>query len=120
MADKVRASQKGDLPLLYRVSLGSPIGIDGYFLRHFGLSFRQFRSAVINTRIDNDLEQWFLAQPGVNSSAISSWNDFAPRLGTPGYPVSFVRHLIKWFIYPKSIKQPMNSLFEMIEQDEAP
>lgn len=119
MADKVRASQQGNFPLLYRLSLGSPIGVDGYFLRHFGLSFRQFRNAVIETRHDKDLEQWFLNQPGVNSSTISSWNDFAPKLGTPGYPVSFVRHLIKWFVYPKSIKEPVNSLFEMIEQDEA-
>lgn len=120
MADKVRTSQQGNFPLLYRLSLGSPIGIDGYFLRHFGLSFRQFQNAVIETRTDKDLELWFLGQPGVNSSAISSWNDFAPKLGTSGYPVSFVRHLIKWFVYRKSIKQPVNSLFEMIEQDEAP
>lgn len=120
MADKVRASQQGNFPFLYRVSLGSPIGIDGYFLRHFRVSFRHFRNAVIQTRTDRDLEQWFLSQPGVNSPTISKWNDFAPKLGTPGYPVSFLRHLIKWFIYPKSIKQPVNSLFEMIEQDEAP
>lgn len=120
MTDKVRASQQGNLPLLYRLSLGSPIGIDGYFLRHFRLSFRQFRKAVIEIRTDQDLEQWFLGQPGVNASTISRWNDFAPKLGTPGYPVSFVRHLIQWFVYPKSIKDPVNSLFKMIEQDEAP
>ena len=120
MADNVRASQQENFPLLYRVSLGSPIGIDGYFLRHFGLSFPQFRNAVIETRTDQDLEQWFLGQPEVHSSTISTWNDFAPKLGTPGHPVSFLRHLIKWFIYPKSIKHPVNSLFEMIEQDEAP
>jgi uncharacterized protein DUF5069 len=120
MADKVRASQEGSFPFLYRLSLGSPIGIDGYFLRHFRLSFRQFRNAVIDTHTDQNLEQWFLGQPGVNSSAISGWNDFAPKLGTPGYPVSFVRHLIKWFVYPKSIRNPVDSLFEMIEQDEAP
>lgn len=120
MTDKVRASQQQDLSLLYRLSLGSPFGIDGFFLRHFGLSFSQFRTAVIDPRHDKDLEVWFLGQPGVDSSAIASWNDFAPKLGTPGYPVSHVRHLIKWFVYPKSIKNPVNSLFEMIEQDEAP
>ena len=120
MADKVRASQREGFPLLYRLSLGSPIGIDGFFLRHFGLSYSQFRNAVIATGIDQALEEWFLGQPGVNSSAISTWNDFAPKLGTQGYPVSHVRHLIKWFVYPKSIKHPVNSLFEMIEQDEAP
>ena len=119
MADNVRASQQEKFPLLYRVSLGSPIGIDGYFLRHFGLSFPQFRNAVIETRTDQDLEQWFLGQPEVHSLTISTWNNFVPKLGTPGHPVSILRHLIKWFVYPKSIKHPVNSLFEMIEQDEA-
>lgn len=120
MADKVRASQQENFPVLYRLSLASPIGIDGYFLRHFKLSFRQFRNAVIETRTDQDLERWFQGQMGVHSSTISSWNDFAPKLCTQGYPVSFVRHLIKWFVYPKSIKDPVNSLFRMIEQDEGP
>lgn len=119
MADKVRAAQQGDCPFLYRMSLGSPIGVDGYFLRHFGFTFRQFRNAVIETINDENLEQWFLNQPGVNSSIISSWNAYGPKLGTPGYPTSHLRHLIKWFVYPKAITQPVNSLFEMIEQDEA-
>jgi hypothetical protein len=43
ITDKVRGSQQGDFPLLYRLSLGSPIGIDGFFLRHFGI-FRQLRA----------------------------------------------------------------------------
>ncbi len=118
MVDKVRASQHGDFPLLYRVSLGSPIGVDGYFLRHFGLSFRQFRNAVIENKNDENLAQWFLNQPGVNSSIIASWNAYGPKIGTPGYPASLLRHFIKWFVYPKSIRYPVNSLFEMIEQDE--
>jgi hypothetical protein len=43
-----------------------------------------------------------------------------PKLGTPGYHGSFVRHVIKWIAYPKSIRHPVSSLFEMIEQDEEP
>jgi len=119
MADKVRASQQGDFPFLYRLSLGSPIGIDGYFLRHFGLSFGQFRKATLENHHDENLAQWFLNQPGVTPATISHWNEYAPKIGTPGYPASFLRHLIKWFVYPKSVKQPVNSLFDMIEQDEA-
>jgi uncharacterized protein DUF5069 len=118
IADKVRASEQGDFPLLYRLSLGSPIGVDGYFLRHFRLSFREFRNVVIETENDENLAQWFLNQPGVNSSIIASWNAYGPKLGTPGYPFSLLRHLIKWFVYPKSIRHPVDSLFEMIDQDE--
>ena len=120
IADKVRASQKGDLPFLYRLLLGNPLGIDGYFLRHFGLSFPHVRQAVIDTKHDNDLAQWFLAQPNVNQDTIASWNEYAPKMGTPGYPASRLRHLFKWVAYPKAIQHPVNSLFEMIEQDEAP
>ena len=120
IVDKVRVAEQGRLPLLYRLSLGSSIGIDGYFLRHFGLTFRHVRNAVIEIQNDEGVTQWFLSQPGVNASTIEGWNDYGPKLGTPGYPGSFVRHVIKWVAYPKSIRYPMNSLFEMIAQDEKP
>jgi len=120
IVDKVRVSQQGDFPLLYRLSLGSPIGIDGFFLRHFKIAFRQFREAVLQTRNDENLAQWFLSQPGVNAESIAKWNEYGPKLGTPGYPGSLLRHVAKWFVYPKAIKHPVNSLFEMIEQDEKP
>ena len=118
IVDKVRASQQGDFPLLYRLSLGSPIGIDGFFLRHFKIPFRPFREAALQTQNDENLAQWFLSQPGVNATNIAKWNEYGPKLGTPGYPGSLLRHVVKWFVYPKAIKQPVNSLFEMIEQDE--
>jgi len=120
MVDKVRASQQGDLPILYRLSLGNPIGIDGYFLRHFGLSFRQFRNAVIQSNNDETVAQWFLNQPGVDTATLAAWNAYGPKLGTPGYPGALILPVIQRFVYPKSIRQPVTNLFEMIEQDETP
>ncbi|PJA78301.1 MAG: hypothetical protein CO149_04780 [Nitrospirae bacterium CG_4_9_14_3_um_filter_51_5] len=120
IVDKVWASQQSDFPLLYRLSLGSPIGIDGFFLRHFKMTFRHFREAVLETRNDENLAQWFLSQPGVNAATITKWNKDGPKLGTSGYPGSMLLHIMKWFVYPKALKQPVNSLFEIIEQDEAP
>ena len=64
--------------------------------------------------------EWFLSKPRVNPEAIAHWNEYAPKLGTPGYPGSLLRHVITWFVYPKAINHPVNSLFDMIEQDEAP
>ena len=118
IVDKVRASQQDDFPLLYRLSLGSPIGIDGFFLRHFTMSFRQLRQAVLETSNDESLARWFLNQPGVNAVSIATWNEYGPKLGTPGYPGSQLLRIIKWFVYPKTITHPVNNLFEMIEQDE--
>lgn len=120
ITDKVRSSQQGDFPLLYRLSLGSPIGIDGFFLRHFKIPFRQFREAVHQTGDDTSLAEWFLSQPHVNATTIGTWNEFGPRLGTPGHPGSLLRLVIPWVVYPKAIKHPVNSFFEMIEQDETP
>ena len=118
MADKVRVSQQGDFPLLSRLSLGSPIGIDGFFLRHFKMAFRQLREAVLENRNDENLARWFFSQPGVTPATIAKWNEYGPKLGTTGYPGLLLRHVVKWFVYPKALKQPVNSLFEMIEQDE--
>lgn len=118
MADKVRASHQGNFPLFYRLALGSPLGVDGHFLRHFGLSFRTFQQAVLKTKNDENLVQWFVHQPDVTPTSIANWNTFAPKIGTPGYPGSIIKLLVKWVLYPKSVKDPRNSLFEMIEQDE--
>ena len=121
IVDKVRPLKQGDFPLLYRLSLGSPFGIDGFFLRHFKIPFPPFREAVLQTRNDENLAQWFLSQPNVNATTIAKWNEYGPKLGTPGYPPGpLLRHVIKWVVYSKSIRWPVNSLFEMIEQDEAP
>ena len=118
LADKVRASEGSHFPLLYRLSLGSPVGIDGFFLRHFKIPFSQLRQAVLDTQTDEDLSHWFLAQPTVNVGSITKWNHYGPKLGSPGYPGSVFKHLIKWFVYPKSVKHPVDSFFDMIEQDE--
>lgn len=117
-ADKARLYLGGQLPLLYRVALGSPIGMDGYFLSHFKLSMRQFLSGVRRAQTDDELARWFVAQPGVSSQRIAEWNSVAPNLGTAGHPGFVTRHLVKWVLYPKSVRQPVRSLFEAIEQDE--
>ena len=119
MVDKVRAAEGPGFPFLYRLSLGSPIGIDGFFLRHFNLSFRAFRKAILESRTDENLATWFLAQPGITPQRIAAWNGYGPKLGTPGYPGSVFKHLAKWVVYRKLLNHPVDSFFEMIEQDEA-
>lgn len=46
-------------------------------------------------------------------------NRLAPRLDKRGYPGHLTGHLIKEMLYPTSISQPVQSLFEAIEQNEA-
>lgn len=119
-ADKARLYLGGQLPTLYRLAFGSPLGMDGYFLRHFRLSKRRLLAGVRQSATDDDLAQWFLDLPGVNSQRIEEWNTIASNLGARGHPGYCTRHLVKWVLYPKSIRQPVRSLFEAIEQDEGP
>ncbi len=117
-AEKARRFLAQQLPLTYRVAFGSRLGIDGAFLRHFGLTVPQFLVAVRRSENNAALAQWFLSLPSARSERIDEWNRRAVLLGTKGHPGYLTRHFIKWVFYPKSVLVPVNSLFEAIEQDE--
>ena len=117
-AEKARRFLAQQLPLTYRVAFGSRLGIDGAFLRHFGLTVPQFLVAVRRSAGNAALAQWFLSLPAASPERIAEWNRRAASLGAKGHPGYLIRHLIKWVFYPKSVIDPVNSLFEAIEQDE--
>ena len=117
-ADKARLSLNGQLPFVYQLAFGSRFGVDGYFLRHFGLSIDQFLAGVRQSADNAALARWFLAVPGINPARIAEWNRFATFLGAKGHPGYLTRHLAKWLFYPKSVITPVGSIFEAIDQDE--
>ena len=117
-ADKARLFLAQQLPFVYRLAFGSRFGIDGVFLRHFGLTVPQFLAAVRRSADHAALAQWLLALPGSSPQRIAEWNRRATLLGAKGHPGYLTRHLVKWVFYPKSVVSPVNSLFEAIEQDE--
>ncbi|MFO0706417.1 MAG: DUF5069 domain-containing protein [Nitrospira sp.] len=117
-AAKVRLARTGQLPVTYRLALASSLGIDGYFLRHFGLTPQDFFKAVVRAADDTALAEWFRAQSSVTDDSIERWNHVARHLGAPGHPGRLTLHLVKWVLYPKAILHPVGSLFEAIEQDE--
>ena len=120
LADKIRAAQQQQLPLLYRLALGSRFGVDGYFTRHFKMSFQVLRQAVQTSTNDEALANWFIQQSHGRPETIQAWNHFAPNIGKQGHPGYISRHLFKCIFMPKSIRHPVSSLFEAIEQDEQP
>lgn len=117
-ADKARLSLDRRLPFTYQLAFGSRFGVDGHFLRYFGLTIDQFISAVRQSTDNAALARWFLAFPGVSPSRIAEWNRFAASLGAKGHPGYLTRHLAKWLFYPKSVNSPVGSIFEAIDQDE--
>jgi hypothetical protein len=118
IADKARCYLAGEMPFPYRLAFLSRVGVDGYFLRHFSLSRQRFLGGVRSSHDDAALAFWFLSKPSVTESTIHDWNRLAPTLGMSGHPGYLTRHIVKWFLYPKSVTKPVNSLFEAIEQDE--
>jgi hypothetical protein len=85
-AEKARLSLNYQLPLPYRLAFGSPVGVDGYFLGHFGLTIDQFISGVRQAADNAALARWFLALPGASPQRIAEWNSQATVLGAKGYP----------------------------------
>lgn len=117
-ADKTRLVLAQQLPCIYRFAFGSRLGIDGAFLRYFGLSLDQFLAAVRQSADSEALAGWFLSLPAASPQRIAEWNRRAALLGVKGHPGYLTRQLVKWVLYPKSVVTPVNSLFEAIEQDE--
>lgn len=117
-AEKTRRFLARQLPWTYRVAFGSRLGIDGAFLRHFGLTLPHFLAAVRQAGNDEALAAWFLSLPAASPERIAEWNHRASQLGVKGHPGYLTRHVIKWIFYPRSVWSPVNSLFEAIEQDE--
>ncbi len=115
---KCRLAEDGALPFSYRIALGSPIGVDGHFCRHFRISPGQVRKAVRLHEDDGDLAVWFLGLAKVDEDAIAAWNKLAPRLGSRGAPGYLTRQLVKTVLYPQSLTTPVASVFEAIIQDE--
>lgn len=73
-AAKVRVSLSTELPFLYRLALRSSVGIDGFSLRHFPLSYRQSTGAAEHFPTDAALAQWFRNLPSVTDASIKTWN----------------------------------------------
>ena len=116
--EKARLSLDRQLPFIYQLAFGSRYGVDGYFLRHFDLTIDQFLAAVHPSKDNAALARWFLALPGASSPRIPEWNRFATLLGVKGHPGYLTLQLAKWLFYLKSVRIPVRSLFEAIDQDE--
>lgn len=84
--DKVRKHACGQLTGDYQLAFCHPLGLDGHFLRHFGLDTELALAAILSSADDSVVAAWFLSQPGVTDTRINEWNEFAPLFGRTGNP----------------------------------
>jgi len=119
LTDKTRLMCLGKLPPDYLMLLGHPRGIDGRFLKHFGLDKDTALEVVSIQPDDNGVELWFRAQPGVTECSIENWNGLAPNLGRCGWPGEReLAFAIRRFSGGATIKSPVETLFDLIRIDE--
>lgn len=117
--DKARAHLDGTLPPEYARRFGDSKGMDGAFLRHFGLTKEAFVEAVrASNGSDIAAAKWFYAQPGVTDAKVNEWNRTAPEFGRPGQPGNEVFQWAMQNIYKGAPYTGVESIFEVIEADE--
>ncbi len=101
--------------------LGHPRGVDGHFLRHFGLQKENALQTIAALQNDEAVERWFAQEPGVTDASVAAWNELAPMLGKKGHPgENELQFAWKKFYGRVEEPCPAETLFELIERDEAP
>lgn len=111
---KARAYTAGALSGEYAVRFGAPDGVDGLFLRFFGLNRDQIVSASGMT--DAAVAQWF--ESVASKERIESWNHTALNLGRPGFPLAERLPIKPTSKYRHLVGRPIETIFQMLNADE--
>lgn len=116
---KARLLLADQLPPDYADRFGHPEGVDGNFFRFFGVTHEQMMDAFRRHPSDDAFATWFQTLPGVDAAHIAAWNDFAEKLGQPGYPMAdrLAETLPK--MQGRFDLSPIRSIFDLITADEA-
>jgi hypothetical protein len=113
---KARALRTGDLPPEFAGRFGAPDGVDGLFLRWFGLSADQITAAAASD--DASVAQWFERVPGVTAQRVTEWNHMAVNLGRPGFPLADRLPIAPTSKYGHLADRGIHTIFEMLRADE--
>ena len=88
ITDKIRLHLAGTLPPDYQAPLFHERGVDGFFMRHFGLSKEELLAAVQESKGDDaKMAAWFESRIGSDEQVKTSWNELSVNLGKPGQPM---------------------------------
>jgi hypothetical protein len=114
---KARLLLAGRLPADYAERFCHPTGVDGQFLSFFGLD----RAALLAVADESDdaVAAWFAARPAASSARIAEWNELSVNLGRPGFPMANRLPIAKATSYKYLNTGEMETVFEVLEADEA-
>ncbi len=114
---KARLLQADMLPDDYMLRFCAATGVDGQFLNFFGISRQDILAIAPHT--NTKVLAWFKALPTAKLSRIKKWNQHAESLGRPGMPMADRLEYAKTSVYSHLDTSKVESLFQMIELDEA-
>jgi hypothetical protein len=113
---KARLIESGALPAEYAARFCHPTGVDAQFLRFFELQKEDIIRASRGT--DEQVVSWFGNLTAARPTLISQWNDLAPNLGRPGFPMAERLPIALATTYNHLDPSQFGSVFEVIEADE--
>jgi len=113
---KCRAFHAGQLPEDYVVRLGHTTGVDGQFLRHFGVSKEQVLE--ITKGSDAAVLAWFQSLASATPESITTWNQVAINLGRPGSPMAERLPIALRTSYSHLAHRNFQTVFEVLNADE--
>ena len=94
-------------------------GLDGFFMKHFGLTKEELLEMVIASDHDDArVASWFNALIGDDEEKKRVWNESSVNLGKPGHPM---HQTLEWARkkYNSQCTDPsIDSTFKLIDWDE--
>ncbi len=113
---KAKLLASNELPLSYEPFFCHPKGVDGQFLNFFAVDRDQI--VGIAQLSAQEVENWFLGLPRVDSSRIEKWNHVAENLGRPGFPMheQFKKGLAT--SYSHVAQSNPETIFDVLEADD--
>ena len=86
--DKARHHLAGTLDPDFTRPFCHPLATDGVFLGHFELSKDEILEVIARSHGDDAVvSEWFCQRPQYNTAKVAAWNELAPNIGKPGFPV---------------------------------
>jgi hypothetical protein len=113
---KARLLQADMLPDDYMLRFCAATGVDGQFLRFFGITREDILAIAPHT--NTKVLAWFKGLPAAKPARIKKWNVLAENLGRPGNPMAERLDYVKRHAYDHLDTSEVETIFDLIELDE--
>jgi len=118
MVAKIRGLAQGALPAEYAARFCDRDSVDEHFLHFFGIARDEMMESVNRVGTDDAIARWFCTRPDVDEGRVAAWNEFAEKLGRPGFPMEARLAHVLPTTYAHLDPAGVHSIFDLLEADE--